>query len=197
MKEISLADVKTPTEYEPLREEFRQRIIHLKKRRRLSVGDRISLVFENRDTVLFQIQEMVRAERTTAPEAMQEEIDVYNRSIPAIGELSATMFIEITEGEAVREELDRLIGVNEKLVLRIGGEHAIPGVFEPGWSREDRVAAVQYVKFPLSAEQGEAFRAGADPVVVEIDHPNLQVRAEMPDDVRRALAEDLASSDQS
>ncbi len=195
MKEITLAEVKDPTEYEPLREDFRRRIIDLKKRRRLSVGDRVSLVFENRDTVLFQIQEMVRAERITAPDAMQEEIDVYNKSVPGAGELSATMFIEITEGDAVREELDRLIGVNESLVLRIGGDHAIPGVFEPGWSREDRVAAVQYVKFQLTAEQSEAFRAGVEPVVVEIDHPNLQARAEMPDDVRRALAEDLTATD--
>jgi hypothetical protein len=193
MKRIVLADVKTPIEYEPLREDIRRRIIEVKKLRRLSVGDRIALVFENRDTVLFQIQEMVRAERMTAPEAIQEEIDVYSRSIPGAGELSATMFIEITEGEAIREELDRLIGVNESVVLRIGDEHAIPGVFEPGWSREDRVAAVQYIKFPLTAEQSEAFTTGEEPVAVEIDHPNLQARAEMPDNVRKALVEDLAS----
>lgn len=193
MNKITLADVKTPSEYEPLREDIRRHIIEVKKVRRLSVGDRISLVFENRDTVLFQIQEMVRAERMTAPEAIQEEIDVYGKSIPGAGELSATMFIEITEGTAIREELDRLIGVNEAVVLRIGDGHAIPGVFEPGWSREDRVAAVQYIKFPLTAEQSEAFRAGEEPVAVEIDHPNLQARARMPDDVRKALAEDLAS----
>ncbi len=195
MSKIVLEDVKSPAEYEPLRDEIRRRIIDLKRLRRLAVGDRISLVFENRDTVLFQIQEMVRAERMTAPAAIQEEIDVYSKLIPGPAELSATMFIEITEGESIRQELDRLIGVNEALVLRIGDEHAVPGVFEPGWSREDRVAAVQYVRFPLTAAQSEAFMAGEQPVAVEIDHPNLRARAELSDEVRRALAADLAASE--
>lgn len=195
MKKITLKDIKALAEYESERESFRQRIIDIKKRRRLPVGDRISLLFENRDTVLFQIQEMVRAERMTAPEAIQEEIDVYNRSIPAADELSATMFIEITERESIRAEVDRLIGVNEKTTLHIGEKHTVRAVFEPGWSREDRVAAVQYVKFPLIAEQSEAFRAGRDPVVIEIDHPNCQARAEIPEEVRQALAEELAPSE--
>lgn len=197
MKKIALEDIKTLAEYETVREDFRRRIIDIKKRRRLPVGDRVSLLFENRDTVLFQIQEMVRAERITAPEAIQEEIDVYNRSVPAADELSATMFIEITERESIRAEVDRLIGVNEKITLHIGEKHTIPAVFEPGWSREDRIAAVQYVKFPLTAEQSEAFGAGREPIVIEIDHPNCQARAQMPQEVRQALAEDMASSESS
>lgn len=193
MKKITLNDIKTLAEYESEREAIRRRIIDTKKRRRLPVGDRISLLFENRDTVFFQIQEMVRAERITAPEAIQDEIDVYSRSIPAADELSATMFIGITERESIRAEVDRLIGVNEKIALRIGEKHTIPAVFDPGWSREDRIAAVQYIKFPLTAKQSEALRAGRDPVVIEIDHPSCQARAEMPEEVRQALAEDLAS----
>ena len=194
MNQVTLDDVKLPEEYEPLREAMRQRVIEMKKRRRLAVGDSVTFVFENRDTVLFQIQEMVRAEKITSPEAIQDEIDVYNKSIPASRELSATMFIELTEKESMRADLDRLVGVNEKVALRIGDEHVIPGVFEPGWSREDRVAAVQYVKFPLTAEQAAAFRAGSAPAVVEIDHPNYRARTEMPDDVRRELAADLTAS---
>ncbi len=195
MKKIALEDVRPLAEYEPVREEVRRGIIDLKKRRRLSVSDRVTFVFENRDTVLYQVQEMVRAERITVPEAIQEEIDVYNRSVPAANELSATMFIEITDRESVQSELDRLIGLNEKVTLHIGADHTIPAVFEPGWSREDRIAAVQYIRFPLTAEQSEAFRAGREPVAVEIDHPNCQARAQMPDEVRQALAEDLALSE--
>ncbi len=195
MKKITLEDIKTLAEYESEREALRQRIIASKKRRRLPVGDRISLLFENRDTVLFQVQEMVRAERITAPGAVQEEINVYNRSIPAANELSATMFIEITQRESIRAEVDRLLGVNEKITLHIGEKHRVPAVFEPGWSREDRIAAVQYIKFPLTAEQSEAFRAGRDPVAIEIDHPNCQARAEMPEEVRQALAGELAPSE--
>jgi hypothetical protein len=157
----------------------------------VSLGDRISLLFENRETVLFQIQEMMRAERITAPDAIQAEIDVYGPSVPERNELSATMFIEITDGEAVRPDLDRLIGVNERLRLRIGENTVVPGVFEPGWSREDRVAAVQYVKFPLTSEQVEAFKDGSAPVFIEVDHPNYEASARLEEGVRQALAREL------
>ena len=78
-----------------MREGFRQEIIEKKKRRRLAVGDKVSLVFENRDTVVFQIQEMLRAERITDLDKIREEIAVYNELIPNPGELSATLFLEI------------------------------------------------------------------------------------------------------
>ncbi len=191
MEKITLADVKPLPEYEAMRDALRAHIIDIKKQRRLPLGDRISLLFENRETVLFQIQEMVRAERITAPEAIQAEIDVYGRSIPERNELSATMFIEITEREKIRPELDRLIGVNERLRLRIGQRHVIPGVFEPGWSREDRIAAVQYVKFPLTPEQVEAFKSGREPVFIEVDHPSYQASTRMDEAVRQMLAQEL------
>ena len=174
-----------------MRDTMRTHVIDLKKRRRVPLGDRISLVFENRETVLFQVQEMVRAERMTSADAIQAEIDVYGRSVPERDELSATMFIEITERDAIRPELDRLIGVNERLRLRIGEHHAVPGVFEPGWSREDRIAAVQYVKFPLTPEQAEAFKGGREPVFIEVDHPNYRASTRMEEAARQELAREL------
>lgn len=191
MEKITLADVRPLPQYEAMRDAMRAHIIDLKKQRRVPLGDRISLVFENRETVLYQVQEMVRAERMTSPEAIQAEIDVYGRSVPERNELSATMFIEITDREAIRPELDRLIGVNERLRLRIGDHHVIPGVFEPGWSREDRIAAVQYVKFPLTAEQAESFKAGHEPVFLEVDHPAYKASTRIEDTVRQALAREL------
>ena len=106
-------------------------------------------------------------------------------------ELSATMFIEITDQEAVRSELDRLIGVNERLRLRIGERHVVPGVFEPGWSREDRVAAVQYVKFPLTPEQAEAFKDGRESVFIGVDHPAYQASTQIDEATRQTLAREL------
>ena len=191
MEKVTLADVKPLPQYEAMREAMRAHVIDLKKRRRVPLGDRISLLFENRETALFQIQEMVRAERITAPDAIQAEIDVYGRSIPERNELSATMFIEITDREAVRSELDRLIGVNEWLRLRIGESRVVPGVFEPGWSREDRVAAVQYVKFALTPEQAQAFKDGSEPVFIEVDHPNYKASTRLEEEVRQALAREL------
>jgi len=101
------------------------------------------------------------------------------------------MFIELTERDTIRPELDRLIGVNERLRLRIGERHAVPGVFEPGWSREDRIAAVQYVKFPLTPEQAEAFKSRREPVLIEVDHPNYQVSTRIEEAARRELAREL------
>jgi hypothetical protein len=174
-----------------MRDALRRHIIDIKKRRRLLVGDHVSLVFENRETVLHQIQEMVRAEHITSPEAIQDEIDTYNRSVPEDGELSATMLIELTDRDEMRAEMDRLVGINEHVRLRIGSEHTVPGVFEPGWSREDRVAAVQYVKFPLAPAQRDAFRSGREPISVEVDHPNYQAAAQLDQAVRETLADDL------
>src|SRR5574341_953144 len=97
MKKIVLNDILGFAAYEKIRPEFRQEIIEKKKNRRVSVGDQISLVFENRDTVIFQIQEMLRAEKITDLDKIREEIAVYNEFIPNPGELSATLFIEIED----------------------------------------------------------------------------------------------------
>lgn len=191
MRKITLADIKPLPEYEAMRNALRRHVIDVKKRRRLPVGDSVSLVFENRETVLYQIQEMVRAEHITSPEAIQDEIDTYNRSVPEDEELSATMFIELTDRDEIRAEMDRLIGINEHVRLRIGSEHVVPGVFEPGWSREDRVAAVQYVRFPLAPAQREALRSGSEPVFVEVDHPHYQAAAQLDQAMREGLAGDL------
>jgi hypothetical protein len=95
MEKIRLSDVKNLVEYEKVRDSMRARIIALKARRRVIVGESISLLFENRETVLFQIQEMVRTERLVQDERVQEEVDAYNALIPGTSELSATLFIEI------------------------------------------------------------------------------------------------------
>src|SRR5260370_15523108 len=119
MKKIELADIQNILDYEKVREEAQNRIIALKKNRRVQVGDMISFVFENRDTVLFQIQEMVRAERIVDEEKIQDEIDVYNELIPGDGELSATMFIEIQDQARIRETLEKLLGITSRELSRL------------------------------------------------------------------------------
>ena len=94
VRPVTVNDIIGLERYEKMRDEFRRRIIELKQRRRVAVGDRITLVFENHDTVLFQIQEMLRAERIADVDRIREEIEVYNELIPAEGELSATLLIE-------------------------------------------------------------------------------------------------------
>src|SRR5262249_22259554 len=112
VEKICVADVLNLYQYEKIREVIRREVIEAKRRRRVSVGDRLSFVFENRQTVLFQIQEMVRAERIVADDRVQDEIDVYNGLIPEPGELSATMMIEIEDKAQIQPVLDSLLGID-------------------------------------------------------------------------------------
>ena len=195
MQKIRLADVKNLYEYEKVREAVRRDVIALKARRRIAVGDRLSLLFENRQTVLFQIQEMIRAERIVADDRVQEEIDVYNELIPGPGQLSATLMIEIDDKERIKPELDRFMGIDsgDHVWLQIGrgdASWAVPGQFEAGHSKDDKLAAVHFVRFPVPAEARAAFRGG--PVAVAVEHPGYRARAELSEAVRAALAEDLS-----
>jgi len=104
-RELTLDDIADLRAYEREREEFRVRVKELKRRRRVSVGPIVTLVFENRDTVRFQVQEMARAERIHTDEGIQTELDMYNPLIPGRGRLSATLFVELTSKEALTEWL--------------------------------------------------------------------------------------------
>ncbi|HKY33806.1 MAG TPA: DUF3501 family protein [Candidatus Polarisedimenticolia bacterium] len=194
MRKVSLDEVKDLAEYERVREEFRRRIIELKARRRVQVGDRVSLVFENHETALSQVQEMVRAERIVDREKIQFEIDTYNAILPEEGELSATLFIEITQEADIRKELDRLLGLDEpgRVYFDLGEAGRIPARFEAGHSDATRISAVHYVTFPFDPGQRRYLEEGPGPVRLVVDHPSYQAAGELTGTVRRALAEDFA-----
>ena len=198
MRKLTLADVKDLVAYEKTRASFRQRIIDLKNRRRVSVGDKVTLVFENTETALSQVQEMARAERIVDPVKLQFELDTYNALIPDPGELSATLFIEITSADSIRNDLDALIGLDGRGVVSIslGEAGSVEGVFESGHSNEHRISAVHYVRFRFTPEQQRALvesgRTGR-PVSLVISHPNYRHRTELGADLVAALAEDLSS----
>src|SRR5436309_2993222 len=122
---LTMDDIVDLRAYEREREDFRSRIIELKKRRRVPVGPIVTLVFENRDTIRFQIQEMARAERMLRDEQIQGELDAYNPLIPGAGQLSATLFIELTSKDDLMEWLPKLVGIERAIRLVIGeGEAA-------------------------------------------------------------------------
>lgn len=191
MQKVTLDEIVGLERYECIRLEFRQRIIALKKNRRVTVGDRITFVFENHDTVLFQIQEMVRTERIIDLDKIRFEVDTFNELIPAEGELSATMLIEITQQAQIRPELVRLIGIDQAVTLYIGDRYRVPAVFEPGRSKEDNLSAVQYVRFPLSPEARTAFQDERQEALIVIDHPNYRARTVLPSTVRHSLAAEV------
>jgi uncharacterized protein DUF3501 len=189
MKKIALDDILGFSAYEKVRQEYRQQIIDKKKSRRVAVGDKVSLVFENRDTVIFQIQEMLRAERITDLDKMREEIAVYNELIPNPGELSATMFLEIEDQTHLRDDLLKFLGIDEAVFLKVGG-HSVRGQFEEGRSKDDKISAVQYVRFPFSADAQKEFIAGAR-AEMAIDHANYRASAVLSADQQQSLAADL------
>jgi hypothetical protein len=192
MMPLRLEDLIPYEAYEREREAFRRRIITLKARRRLAIGDHITLVFENRDTMRFQVQEMVRVERITDPDKIQDELDVYNALLPGEGELSATLFIEITESERIKDELDRFQGIdrNQALALHAGAE-AVYGEFEGGHSKEDKISAVHFVKFKPSPAFIHALATPRSPATVSITHPGYGVQVEVNPELREEWLSDL------
>jgi hypothetical protein len=191
MQKLTLEDTWDLLEYEKIRDEFRGRIIALKKKRRVPVGDFITLVFENRDTALFQIQEMIRIERLVRDAQIEHELEVYNPLIPDTDELSATLFIEAQDRPTLRALLSQLIGLDGHVGLTIGDEFTIPAYFEPDRSREGQISPMQYLRFPFTAEERAAFCNGHGPVAIAIDHPSYQAVAALPGDTRASLVKDL------
>lgn len=191
MKKIVLDDILGFAAYEKVRQEFRQQMIEKKKSRRVAVGDKVSLVFENRDTVIFQIQEMLRAERITDLDKVREEISVYNELIPNADELSATMFLEIEDQSHLRDELLKFLGIDNALSLKVGG-HLVRGQFEEGRSKQDKISAVQYVRFPFTAEVQKDFVAGAR-AELAIDLPNYHASAVLSAEQQNSLVADLSA----
>jgi hypothetical protein len=193
MKALSPQDLLSAADYEKERPAIRQRIIALKKRRRISVGSLVTLVFENRETLLFQIQEMIRAERIFEPDKIQEECDVYNALLPGPQELSATLFIEITDSDKIEELLDSLKGIDNPNIVAISVEKGkIFANFEAGHSNEDKISAVHFVRFSSTPGFRDQLAQAGTPVLLTISHPHYQAEASIPYDMRQEWLQDLA-----
>jgi hypothetical protein len=191
MRKVVLDDIVGLAAYEKIRQDLRRRIIELKQKRRVTVGDRVSFVFENRDTVIFQIQEMLRVERITDLDKIREEISTYNELIPESGELSATLFIEIEDQSRLREELLKFLGIDEAVSIKVG-DYSVPARFEEGRSKEDKISAVQYVRFRFDEQAREAFLRGENTELL-IDHPNYKAQVKLQPETQKSLAEDLTT----
>ncbi|MBX3280023.1 MAG: DUF3501 family protein [Acidobacteria bacterium] len=192
MRRVVLSEILDIAQYEKRRADIRRGIIDLKKKRRVGVGPSVTFVFENHDTVWFQIQEMMRAERIVEDAAILHEIDTYNQLLPDESELAATMLIELADAAHIREEITRFLGVNtgDSVWMQVGDEK-LPGVFEAGQSDDHRISAVQYVRFRFTPEARDRFVKGESKVELVIEHPNYQHRAEISGEVRGELANDL------
>jgi hypothetical protein len=195
VKPLGLAELVGLEAYEGLRDGYRSRLIALKRDRRLAVGDRVTLVFENRETMRFQVQEMLRAEGLRDPARIQHELDVYNELVPGRDELSATLLIEITDAGTIRAELDRLLGIDGCVFLVLGagpGALRIRASFDARQLDSERISAVHYLRFRLPAGSQERLADPAAPAAIAVEHPRYAHAAPLPPRLRASLASDLA-----
>lgn len=199
---LTLDDVSDLRAYERERVDFRRAVIAEKKVRRVTVGPVVTLTFESRMTVRFQVQEMARAERLTTDAQVQHELDVYNKLLPAPGELSATLFLELTTEEQLRAWLPKLVGIERSVDLLVGegtGARMVGSVPEEEHrsqlTRLDVTSAVHYVRFPMAPDVVAAFAVG--PVRLVVNHPEYpdgRPGQELSDATRAVLTEDLTAS---
>lgn len=194
---LELGDIADSRAYEREREEFRAHIIDIKRRRRVGVGPFVTFVFENRDTIRFQIQEMARVEKLITDEAIQNELDTYNPLIPDPGQISATMFIELTNDADLREWLPKLVGIETEIELRLAGGSVVRCTVDEDHrrqlTRDETTAAVHYVHWDLTAAQVADLASG--PVTLAVTHAEYDhgvsldqgTQAELEADVRGAL----------
>lgn len=163
-RKLTLDDIADLRAYERERESFRERVIEMRRRRRVALGTLMSLSFENRDTMRYQIQEMIRVEKTMTDEGVQEELNAYNPMIPDPGQLCATLFVELTSDDQVREWLPKLAGLENSIELELADGSRVRGTIDDqhaaGLTRSDVTAAVHYLTFELSPEQVDSFGAG-------------------------------------
>jgi uncharacterized protein DUF3501 len=187
MRKLELKDLWPLPVYEGVRHQFRREVIAAKQARRISVGPFMTFVFENRLTVKFQVQEILRAERISDQAQVQVELEGFNGMLPGSGELSATLLIELSGSDReVKGQLARLTGLGDHLWLEVGGSRA-RAAMEDGRDDGQRISAVQYVRFPVP--DLAALQRG--PAALVVDHPAYTHRQELPEAGRRSLAQDL------
>ncbi len=192
MKRVERSEILDLGEYEKVRDHFRGRVIQEKKLRRVAVGPHVTVVFENHDTVLLQIQEMLRTERITREAAVTHEIETYNDLLGGDAELGATVMIEIADPEERAAFLSRAKGI-ERHILLVVGAVAVRARWDEGRVLDDQASAVMYVKFALEAPTIAALQTGEAAVDLVLDHPAVSARATLPRAVARSLAEDVTS----
>jgi hypothetical protein len=192
MKPVERSELLALGPYEQVRERFRQRVIALKKRRRVELGKHMSLVFENHDTVLLQVQEMLRTERISDERAIAHELETYNELIAGEGALKGTLFIEYDDPGQRRGMLERFASLRTSLHLRIGsGTHTAR--FATHFGEEmNRLPAVNYVTFEPGRQAAALLRDASVPAHIAIDHPDYPLEVELAAELREELARDLA-----
>lgn len=190
MGKIQIEDLYTTEQYESVRPEYRQRMMDVKKPRRINVGPLFNFLFENKDTMKYQIQEMIRIEGILESKAIQHEIDTYNEMVPGPDEIKATLLIEIDDPAARAYKLKELVGVQDCVSLLIARDYQVHADFDDRQVTDGKISSVHYLTFSLSREAADAFLSTSE-VEILVNHPAYSYQASLTDEQLSALKEDL------
>jgi len=184
MRKVTRADVLDYKTYNDRREEFRARILEEKAKRRIHVGEHLTFLFESTDTMLYQVQEMMRLEQTVRESEILHEIDTYNQLLGDDGELGCTLLIEIDDAADRSRKLAAWLGLPGHLYIKLDDGALARAVWDPRQVGEGRLSSVQYLKFPVGARV---------PVAIGSDHPDLRIEGALSDAQRETLRLDARS----
>lgn len=193
MNPVTPAEIQSLQDYELSRPALRKRMMDVKAARRVAIGDHLTLLFENHDTVLYQIQEMLRVERIAEPAAIAHEIATYNDLVGGSDEICATLLIEYADPAHRDARLRQLLGLEKHLALIVEGAGECRAQFDTRQMSEERISSVHYLQFELGKQLADAIRAGAS-VELQVDHPKMSERARLTSAQLAALVEDLSPS---
>jgi len=192
MRPIAAGEILSKEEYERRRPEIRRNVMNLKARRRVPLGDNATVHFETRDTMYYQVHEMLRAEDSwQRPGAVEDELDAYNPLIPQGGALKATLMFEYQETEERSRCLEELRGVERHLWLEIGDSEPVLAVFDEVRVRPARISAVQYMIWPIDEHRLGLLQNDGAVVKIRVDHPKYRAVTVLGEETRREIAGDL------
>jgi len=193
MDKLKREDLWSLEDYAKKREVFREQVMRHKKLRTLHIGPNVTLLFEDRLTMQYQIQEMLRAERIFEAEGIQDELDTYNPLIPDGANFKATMLIEFADVAERQQALARLIGIEDQTWVQVAGFDRVNAIADEDMEREtsDKTSSVHFLRFELTAGMIDAFKQGAA-LNAGVTHPNyLHLQQPVPDALRQSLLADL------
>lgn len=184
MRKVQRADVLDYQTYNEQREAFRRRILLEKGKRRIHVGEYLTFLFESTDTILYQVQEMMRLEHIVREKDVQHEVDTYNQLLGGPGELGCTLLIEIDDQQLRNDKLKRWLDLPQHLYMRTASGARVGAIWDPAQVGDARLSSVQYLKFPLGSRQ---------PVAIGSDHPDLKAETELSPEQRATLSADSSA----
>jgi len=192
MNKLTREDLWKLEDYARERNAFRTRVIAHKKARTVHLGPHLTLIFEDRMTVQYQVQEMLRIERIFEPDAIDEELGTYNPLIPDGANLKATMLIEYDDVELRKRELEKLRGIEDRIELVAGTHAPVQAIADEDLDRsnETKTSAVHFLRFELSPRLVAGLREG-QPLAFAVAHPHYAARVTVDPPVRKALLADL------